>query len=94
MGASTARQRGEVVRDDDDQTGRLGYEDAGEAGPRRGGPRDDDGGVIVGDIDGNKPQAQPGGGNWGRERGCEGGKNQGEQGADVPCNPPRNDRRR
>ena len=42
----------------------------------------------MGDVDGGLPQAKPGEGNWGRERGCEGGKNQGEHGADVPCNPP------
>ena len=85
VGASTACTRGEVVRD---KTGRLGYQDAGEAGPPRGGPRDDDGGVIVGDIDSGLPQAKPGGGNWGRERGCGGGKNRGEHGAGVPYNPP------
>ena len=68
VGASTVRQRGEVVGNDDDQTGRPGYQDAGEAGPRRGGPRDGDGGVIMGNVDGGLPQAQPGGGNWERER--------------------------
>ena len=88
VGASTARQRGEVVRDDNDQTGRLGYRDAGEAGPPRGGPRDDDSTAIVGDIDSGLPQAKPGGSNWGRERGCGGGKYQGEHGASVPCNAP------
>ena len=47
VGASTARQRGEVARDDNDHTGRLGYQDAAEAGPPLGGPRDDDSAVIV-----------------------------------------------
>ena len=79
---------GTIGVDDNDQTGPLGYRDAGEAGPPRGRPRDDHSGGIVGNIDSSLPQAKPGGGHWGRERGCGGGKNQGEHSAGVPCNPP------
>ena len=60
VGASAARQRGEVVRDDNDQTNLPGYQDAEDTGTPRGGSRDDDGGVIVGQVDRGLPQAKPG----------------------------------
>ena len=47
VGASAARQRGEVVRDDNNQTSRLGYQDAEEAGMPHSGSRDDNGEVFV-----------------------------------------------
>ena len=87
MGASAARQRGEVVRDDNDQTGRLGYQDAEETRTPRGGSCDDDGAVTVGHVDSGLPQAKPGGSISGRERGYGGGKYQGEHGAGVPYSP-------
>ena len=77
-----------MVQDDDNQTGRLGYQDAGEVGPHRGGPIDDGGGELVGAVDGGLPQAQPGGGDCGRGRGCEGGRSPGDQNEDEPCDPP------
>ena len=91
MGASqlsTACQRPEVVPDDDEQTSRLGYQDAGEVGPHRGAPSNDGGGELVGAADDNLPQAQPGSGDCGRGRGCEGGRSPGDHGEDVPCAPP------
>ena len=51
VGASAARQRGEVVRDDNNQTSRLGYQGAEEAGMPHGGSRDDNGEVFVGRAD-------------------------------------------
>ena len=76
-----------LVRDDNDQTGRLGYQDAEETTTPRGGSRDDDGGVTVGHVDSGLPQAKPGGSIWGRERGYRGDKYQGEHGAGVPYSP-------
>ena len=87
VGGSAARQRGEVVRDDNDQTGRLGYQDAEETRTPRGGSRDDDGEVTVGHVDSGLPQAKPGGSIQGRERGQGGDKCQGVHGAGVPYNP-------
>ena len=51
VGASAARQRGEVVRDDNNQTSRLGYQGAEEAGMPHSGSRDDNGEVFVGRAD-------------------------------------------
>ena len=65
---SSARQRGEVVRDDNSQTNGLGYQDEEEAGMPRNGYRADDSGVFVGSGDGGLPQAKPGGSVRGRER--------------------------
>ena len=86
-GASAARQRGEVVREDNDQTGRLGHQEAEEIETPRGGSRDDDGGVIVGHVDSGLPQAKPNGSIRGLERGYGGDKCQGEHGAGVPYGP-------
>ena len=41
VGVSAARQHGEVVRDDNNQTSRLGYQGAEEAGMPHSGSRDD-----------------------------------------------------
>ena len=84
VGASATGQRGEVVRDDNDQTGRLGYQDAEETRTPRGGSRDDDGGVTVGHVDSGLPQAKPGGSIRGRQRGYGADKFEGEHGAGVP----------
>ena len=87
VGVPAAPQRGEVVRDDNDQTGRLGYQDAEETRTPRGGSRDDDGGMTVGHVDSGLPQAKPGGSiRWG-QRGYGGDKYQGENGAGVPYSP-------
>ena len=51
VGASAARQRGEVVRDDNNQTSRLGYQGAEEAGMPHSGSRDDNGEVFLGRAD-------------------------------------------
>ena len=87
VGASAARQRGEVVRDDNSQTSRLEYQDAEVAGMPCSGSRDDDGGVFADRIDGGLPQAKPGGSVRGRERGYGCDKYQGEHGAGVPYGP-------
>ena len=87
VGASAARQRGEVVGDDNSQTGRLGYQDAEEAGTPRGGSGDDDGWVFVGHVDGGLPQTRPSGSVRGRERGYGGDEYQGEHNAGVPYGP-------
>ena len=42
----------------------------------------------MGVVNDHLPQAQPGGGDCGRGRGCEGGRSPGDQGEDVPCDPP------
>ena len=72
VGASqslTARQRGEVVQDGDDQISRLAYQDVAGAGPHRGGPRDESDGEIMGVVEDSLSQAQPGGGECGPRRG-------------------------
>ena len=87
IGALAARQAGEVVRDDNNQTGRLGYKDAEEAGMPHSGSREDDGGVLVGRGDGGLPPAKPNGSVRGRGRGYQCDKYQEEHGAGVPCGP-------
>ena len=51
VGASAARQRGEVVRDDNNQTSRLRDQGAEEAAVPHSGSRDDNGEVFVGRAD-------------------------------------------
>ena len=87
LGASAARQRGEVVRDDNNQTIRLGYQDAEEAGMPHSGSRDVNGEMFVGRDDGSLPPAEPRGNVEGPQRGYECDKYQEEHGAGVPCGP-------
>ena len=87
VGASAPRQRGEVVRDDNNQTSRLGYQDAEEAGMPHSGSRDDNGEVSVGRDDGSLPPAEPSGNVQGRQRGYDCDKYQEWHGAGVPSGP-------
>ena len=87
VGASAARQRGEVVRDDNDQTGRLGYRNAEQTGKPRSGSGGDDGGVIVGHVHSGLPQAELDGCIRGQERGYGGDRYQGKHGARLPYSP-------
>ena len=87
VGASAARQRGEVVKDDNDQSSRPGYQGARDAEMPHNGSRDDNGVVFVGRGDGSPPLARPSGNVQGRGRGYECDKYEEEHGAGVPCGP-------
>ena len=77
----------DVVRDDDDQTSRLGYWDTDEAGPHCGEPRDDDSGELVGAVKGLPQSRSSGVGCWRGGR-CSGDRGEGGRDMAVLCEPP------